>query len=103
MAAYRDRVYGARVIVTSLYGSLQAKSLWCKENCNEFVRQFTGTVYGSGVTVTNFVAAYTDRVYGARVIVTSLYGSIHGQSLWCNGNCNEFVWQLTRTEFMLQG
>ena len=57
MAAYSDRVYGARVTVMSLYGSLQAQSLWCKGNCNEFVRQFTGTVYGSGVIVTNFVAA----------------------------------------------
>ena len=49
------------------------------------------------------MAAYTDRVYGAMVIVTSLYGSLHGHSLWCNGNCNEFVRQLTGTEFMLKG
>jgi len=48
MAAYRDRVYGARVIVTSLYGSLEGHSLWCKVNCNEFVWQLTGTgaIYG---------------------------------------------------------
>jgi len=45
-------VCGARVIVTSLYGSLQGHSLWCKGNCNEFVPQ-----------------------QGARVIVTSLYRS----------------------------
>ena len=49
------------------------------------------------------MAAYRDRVYDARAIVTSLYGSLEGQSLWCKGNCNEFVWQLTGTEFMMQG
>jgi len=85
MAAYRDRFYGARLIVTSLYGSLQAQSLWCKENCNNFLRQFTGTVYGSGVIGTNF------------------YGSLQGQILWCKRNCNESVWQLTGTEILLQG
>jgi len=42
MAAYRDRVYGARVIVTSLYGSLQGQGLWSKGKCNESVRQLTG-------------------------------------------------------------
>jgi len=45
---------------------------------------------------------FTGRVYGSVVIVTSLYGSLQEQSLCCNGNCNEFVWQLTRTEFMVQ-
>ena len=60
------------------------ESLWCKGNCNEFVWQLTGTVYG------------------ARAIVTSLYGSLEGQSLWCKGNCNEFVWQLTGTVLMVQ-
>ena len=49
------------------------------------------------------MAAYSARVYGARVIVTNLYGTLQGQSLWCKGNCNEFVWQLTGTEFMVQG
>ena len=48
----KDRIYSARVIVTSLYGSLQGQSLWCKDNCNEFVWQFTGTVYSSWVIVT---------------------------------------------------
>ena len=62
MAAYSARVYGARVIVTGLYGSLQGQSLWCKGNCNEFVWQLTGTVYG------------------VRAIVTILYGSLQGQS-----------------------
>ena len=49
------------------------------------------------------MAAYSARVYGARVIVTSLYGSLKGQNLWCKGKCNEFVWQLIGTEFMVQG
>jgi len=49
------------------------------------------------------MAAYRDRIYGARVIVTNLYGSLQGQSLSFKGNCNEFVWQLTGTEFMVQG
>ena len=66
MAAYRDRVYGERVIVTSLYGSLQGQSLWCMG------------------------------------IVTSLNGSVQGQSLCCKGNFNEFVWQRTGTEYMVQ-
>jgi len=48
------------------------------------------------------MAAYRDGVYGAGVIVTSLYGSLQGQSLWCKGNCNEFVLQLTGTEFMVK-
>jgi len=43
MAAYRDRVYGARGIVTSLYGSLQGQGLWCKGKCSEFVWQLTWT------------------------------------------------------------
>ena len=52
MAAYRDRVYGAGIIVMSLYSSLQGQSIWCKVNCNEFVWQLTGTeaiyvVYGA--------------------------------------------------------
>jgi len=88
--------------VTSLYGSLQGQGLWCKGNCNESVEQLTGTAYG------------------ARGIVTSLYGTLQRQymvqgellrdciavyrdSLWCKGDCNEFVWQLTGTEFMVQG
>ena len=80
MAAYSARVYGARVIVTSLYdrlqgqslwckgivtslyGSLHGQSLWCKGNCNEFVWQLTGTVYG------------------VRASVTILCGSLQGQS-----------------------
>ena len=49
------------------------------------------------------MAAYRDRVYGAAIIVTSFNGSLQCQSLWCKGNCNEFVWQLTVTEFMVQG
>ena len=49
------------------------------------------------------MAAYSASVYGASVIVTSLYGSVQGQSLCCKGNCNEFVWQLTGTEFMVKG
>ena len=81
----RNLVYGARVIVTRMYGSLQAQSLWCKGNCKKFVWQFTGTVYG------------------ARGIVTGLYGSLHGQRLWCKRNCNRFVWQFTWTEFMVLG
>jgi len=48
------------------------------------------------------MAAYRDRVYGEKVSVTSLYGTLEGQSLWCKGKCNEFVWQLTRTEFMVK-
>jgi len=48
------------------------------------------------------MAAYTEMVYGARVIVTSFYGSLQVQGLWCKGNCNEFVQQLTGTEFMVQ-
>ena len=44
------------------------------------------------------MAGYTDSVYVASVIVTSLYGNLQGQGLWCNGNCNEFVWQLTGTQ-----
>ena len=43
MAGYMDRVYGERVIVTSLYGSLQRQRLWCKGKLNEFVWQLTGT------------------------------------------------------------
>ena len=49
------------------------------------------------------MAAYRDRVYGARVIVTSLCGKLQGQSLWCKGNCNEIVCQLTGTDYMVQG
>ena len=63
MAVYRDRVYGARGIVTGLYGILQGQNLWCKGNCNSFVWQFTRIIYCSGV------------------IVTSLYDSLQGQSL----------------------
>ena len=76
MTAYRDTVYGAGVIVTFLYGSLQGQSLWCR------------------VIVTGLYGSLKDRVYGARVIVTSLYGSLQGMSLWFRSNCNEFVWQL---------
>ena len=43
MAAYIYRVYGERVIVTSLYSSLPREGLRCKGNCNEFVRQLRGT------------------------------------------------------------
>ena len=43
MAADKNRVYVERVIVMSLYGSLQGLGLWCKGICNEFVRQLTGT------------------------------------------------------------
>jgi len=43
MAAYSDSVYGARVTVTSFYGSWQGQSLCCNGNCNMFVRQLTGT------------------------------------------------------------
>ena len=61
MAAYRDKVYNARVTVTSLYGSLQERiygpmlivrslygtlpgqSLWCKGKCNYVLWQLTGT------------------------------------------------------------
>jgi len=32
-----------------------------------------------------------------------LYGSLQGQSLWCKGNCKEFVWQLTGTEAVFVG
>ena len=56
-------VYGAKVIVKSLYGSLQCQTSCCKGNCNKIVRQLTG------------------KVYGARAIVMSLYGSLQGQSL----------------------
>jgi hypothetical protein len=49
------------------------------------------------------MAAYRDRVYGAWVILTGLYGSLEGQSLWCKGNCNEFVWQLRVTEAIYDG
>ena len=49
------------------------------------------------------MTAYRDGLYSARVIVTSLCGSLQGQSLWCKGNCNEFVCQLTGTDSMLQG
>jgi len=49
------------------------------------------------------MAAYTDRVYGEKVRVTRLYGSLQGQNLWYKGKYNEFVWQLTGTEFMVQG
>ena len=66
MSADRNRVYVARVIVTSLYCSLQGKFL-VQGDCKEFVLQLTGTVYG------------------AREILT------------------EFLWQLTGTEFMVQG
>ena len=44
------------------------------------------------------MAGNTDCVYGASVIVTSLCASLQGQGLWCKGNCNEFVWQLTGTQ-----
>jgi len=67
MAAYGDRVYGAKVFVRSLNGSLQGQKLWC------------------------------------RVIVRSLYGSLQEQGLSYKGNCNEFAWQLTGTELMVQG
>jgi len=36
-------VYGTRVIVTTLYDSLEAHRLWCKGNCNELVWQLRGT------------------------------------------------------------
>jgi len=49
------------------------------------------------------MAAYRDRDYGARVIVTSLYGSLQVKGLWYKGNCNEFVWQVTGTGFMVKG
>ena len=45
MAADRYRVYGARVIVMSLYDSYQEQSLWCKGNCNESICQPTGTEF----------------------------------------------------------
>ena len=49
------------------------------------------------------MAAYKDRVYGRRVIVRSFYGSLQGQGLCSKGNCKEFVWQVTWTEFMVHG
>ena len=45
MAAYRGTVYGASVTVTSLYGSLQGQSIWCRDNRNEFVWQLIGTQF----------------------------------------------------------
>ena len=54
-------------------------------DCNDFVLQLTGTVYG------------------ARGIVTNLYGSLQGQSLWCRGNYNKSVWHLTEIQFLVQG
>ena len=57
-----------------------------KGNCNEF-----------------FMTAYRDRVYSEKVTIMSLYGSLRGQGLWCEGNCKEFVWQLTFTGFMVKG
>ena len=45
MAAYRDRVYGAGIIVTSLYDSLQEQSIWCRDNCKMFVWHLIGTQY----------------------------------------------------------
>ena len=41
MAANRDRVYGAGIIVSSLYDSLQGQSIWCRDNCNKFQWQLT--------------------------------------------------------------
>ena len=41
MAAYRDRVYGARVIVRGFYGNLLGQGSWCKGNCKESVWQLT--------------------------------------------------------------
>ena len=49
------------------------------------------------------MATYSASVYGTSVIVTSLCCSLQGQSLRCKGNCNEFVWQYTGTEYMVQG
>jgi len=43
MAADRVRVYDARVIVTSMCGSLQGQSLWCKGYCKGFLWQLTWT------------------------------------------------------------
>ena len=37
MAAYMDRVCGARGIIIRLYGTIQEQSLWCKGKCNKFV------------------------------------------------------------------
>ena len=45
MAADRDRVYGARVIVMSLYGRLEEQSLRCKCKCNEYVWHLTTTEF----------------------------------------------------------
>ena len=45
--------------------------------------------------------AYSDRVYGESSIATSLCGSLKGQSLCCNGNCNEFARQFKGTEFIV--
>ena len=45
MAAYRDRLYGARAILTSLYGSVQGQSIWCRDNCKMFVWHLIGTQY----------------------------------------------------------
>ena len=47
------------------------------------------------------MAAYRDRVYGAGIIVTSFNGSLQCQSLLCKSNCNEIVWHVTGTEFMV--
>jgi hypothetical protein len=49
------------------------------------------------------MAAYRDRIHVARVIVTGFYGRLHRQGLWCEGKCNDFVLQLTGTDFMVQG
>jgi hypothetical protein len=45
MAAKRDRGYGARVNVMSLYGRLEEQGLRCKCKCNEFVWHLTRTVF----------------------------------------------------------
>ena len=37
------------------------------------------------------------------LIVRSLYASLQGHSLWCNGKSNEFVWQLKGTETFIDG
>ena len=47
------------------------------------------------------MASYMHSIYGAMVNVTSLYGGLHGQGLRCKGDCNEFLWQLTESEFMV--
>ena len=57
-------VFGARVIVTSLYGSLQEQGLWCKDNCKEFV----GSLQGQGLW--------------CKGNCNEFYGSLQGQGLW---------------------